>query len=353
MKKSLHDEVSDYYGKTLQTSSDLKTNACCTVEVYPNHIKSILSQIHDEVLAKYYGCGLVIPEVLEGLNVIDLGSGAGRDVYLLSKLVGEKGSVVGIDMTDEQLAVANKHLEYHREKFGFQESNTSFLKARLEEMDQLDLKRNFYDLIISNCVINLCQDKEKVLQTSYDLLNEGGEIYFSDVYCNRRIPQELVNDPVLYGECLSGALYWNDFENLAKKIGFTDPRVVDVTPITIDDPKIIKTLEGFEFYSITYRLFKLDSLEPHCEDFGQAVTYKGSIDHKPKSFKLDDHHIFPTGKIVPVCGNSFNMLKETRHADHFEFHGNFDTHYGIFEGCGTNAPYTNGTNNSSEGESCC
>lgn len=87
--------VQNYYGKELRNSTDLKTNACCTTFEYPKKIKKILSEIHDEVMAKYYGCGLTIPTTLNGLKVLDLGSGSGRDCYLISKLVGESGHVLG------------------------------------------------------------------------------------------------------------------------------------------------------------------------------------------------------------------------------------------------------------------
>jgi len=335
----MHDQVQQYYGKTLQGSDGLQTNACCTDDGMPEFLKPVLSNIHDEVMMRYYGCGLVCPEQLAGMRILDLGSGSGRDCYALAQLVGEQGSVVGVDMTDEQLEVANRHIEYHREKFGFSQANTSFKKGYIEKLDQLGLENNSFDIIVSNCVINLSPDKEAVLKQAYDLLKPGGEIYFSDVYAERRIPAELVDDPVLYGECLSGALYWNDFHNLAKKAGFTDPRLVSDRPITIDNPKIIDRIGHINFFSATYRLFKLPDLESHCEDYGQAVIYKGTIEHKPRTFTLDKHHTIEKGKVFPVCGNTWKMLHDTRFKEHFEFIGNFDTHYGIFDGCGTSLPF--------------
>merc|ERR1719223_525611 len=119
-----HSSVSEYYGQTLSKSDDLKTNACLTAGAPPDHIKKCLSNIHDSVISKYYGCGLCLPDVLEGASVLDLGCGAGRDVYIASQLVGEKGSVIGVDMTDEQLQVANEHLDFHAKEFGF--SNVRF-----------------------------------------------------------------------------------------------------------------------------------------------------------------------------------------------------------------------------------
>ncbi len=103
---NIHQSVKDYYGKTLQSSADLKTDACCTVETTPDHLRPFYRDIHPEVAARYYGCGLVAPLALKGARVLDLGSGSGQDVYILSRLVGETGSVVGVDFTPEQLAVA-------------------------------------------------------------------------------------------------------------------------------------------------------------------------------------------------------------------------------------------------------
>lgn len=340
-------EVQEYYGSTLSTSDDLKTNACCTADAPPTYIRDCIGNIHPEVLAKYYGCGLCLPQYdMEGATVLDLGCGAGRDVYIASQLVGKNGKVIGIDMTKEQLDVAKKTQDYHREKFGF--DNVQFIEGKLEQLDDIEeLKPNSVDVIISNCVINLCPDKERVLKSCYDLLKPGGEMYFSDVYSNRRISKSLQNDKVLWGECLSGALYWNDFQNLARKVGFIDPRLVEDSPITINNKNVQRTIDeagyqSLDFYSATYRLWKLSEeyLEPHCEDYGQAVVYKGTLPRYQSGWLLDKHHYFETGRIVKVCGNTYNMLKETKFLkDHFDFVGNFDTHYGIFDGCGTSLPY--------------
>lgn len=343
-------EVKDYYGKELTSSEDLKTNACCTLEAPPKYIQDALSNIHDEVMAKYYGCGLAIPSKLEGLRVLDLGSGSGRDCYILSQLVGETGEVVGVDMTDEQLAVANKHIDYHVEQFGYKKSNVKFLKGNMEKLEELNLEPASFDLIISNCVINLATDKEKVLGDAYALLKPGGEMYFSDVYSDRRISEELQADPVLWGECLSGALYWNDFLRISKKVGFTDPRSVKNNVITIENDEVKEKCGDIQFFSVTYRLFKIDGLEDECEDYGQAVMYKGGIANNEHSLDLDGGHHFEKGKIESVCGNSYKMLFDTRYKENFEFYGTWDTHYGVFEGCGGSMPFS--TEDGEEGCGC-
>lgn len=158
--------------------------------------------------------GLLDPR--PGETLLDLGRGSGRDVYLLSRLVGEGGEVVGVDMTAEQLGIAERHRDYHRERFGYKRSNVRFLEGRIEHLDALGLEPGGFDLIVSNCVINLSPDKSAVLAQAFSLLKPGGELYFSDVYADRRVPAELAADPILYGECLAGALYWNDFLHLAR-----------------------------------------------------------------------------------------------------------------------------------------
>ena len=122
-----------------------------------------MSSIHDEVIAKYYGCGLTIPTLLNGMHVLDLGSGSGRDCFVLSKLVGETGRVLGVDMTEEQvcnsfrifsiksllqISVATKHIEYHTKAFGYATSNVEFKKGYIEELSKLGIQSNSFDIIV-------------------------------------------------------------------------------------------------------------------------------------------------------------------------------------------------------------
>jgi SAM-dependent methyltransferase len=348
-----HEKVSEYYGQTLQTSDDLKTNACTTSEMPPPYIRQAIGNCHDEVVMKYYGCGITIPECLEGLRVLDLGCGAGRDVYVLSALVGESGSVVGVDMTQEQLDVARKHVQWHTDKYGYKQPNVEFKHGYIEKLYDCQLEDNSFDLIVSNCVINLCQDKEAVLREAYRVLKPGGELYFCDVYSSRRPSPEIMKDPVLHGECLSGAMYWNDFIRLSQKCGFIDPRLVKDARIEMKSEKLEAKLSHIQFYSATYRLWKLPNLEPDCEDYGQAVMYKGTVPHCPEIFVLDGHHKIERGRVFPVCGNTYSMLKDTRFAAHFDFIGDQSTHYGIFENCGRPIPFESAAAGGGNVASCC
>jgi ubiquinone/menaquinone biosynthesis C-methylase UbiE len=256
-KTDKHEEVSEYYGSTLEKSDDLKTNACCTVKCYPEPIRKALELIHDEVLEKYYGCGLTIPDgSLEGNRVLDLGSGSGRDCYLVSYLAGEEGYVVGIDMTDEQLEVARRHIDYHAEQFGYTKPNVEFRKGLIEKLDEVGLENDSFDVAISNCVINLCPDKPAALREIFRVLKPGGQFYFSDVYSDEPVPEHLVKDPELYGECLSGALVEKDFIDMAIETGFHVPEEIERAEITIDNEDVQKKVAGLKFDSITFRVKK-------------------------------------------------------------------------------------------------
>jgi len=343
----------DYYGQVLGGSADLKTDACCTMEAPPAAIMTALMNVHDNVRARYYGCGLPVPQMIEGAAILDLGSGSGQDAYILSQLVGENGSVIGVDTTPEQLAVANEHLDWHRDKFGYAQSNVQFVEGDIERLDMIGLPEGHFDVIVSNCVINLVADKAAVFAAAHQLLKQGGELYFSDIYAERRVPADLRDDPVLHGECLSGALYWGDFLQLVKEAGFADPRLVTSRPLGIGDLAISAKLDGIAFHSATYRLFKLDGLEPECEDYGQAVRYKGTVPGAERIFELDAHHAIEAGRMFAVCGNSWKMIADTRFAEHFDLFGDFSHHYGVFPGCGTDSPFAGAAADGAANEAGC
>jgi len=326
-----HQEVQTYYGETLESSADLKTSACCTSAAPPGYLREIIAAIHPEVNNRYYGCGLVLPEALAGLKVLDLGCGAGRDVYLLSKLVGANGQVAGVDMTPAQLKVAEQYRDYHAAAFGYDESNVQFLEGNIERLDDLPLEDASFDLIISNCVINLAVDKAAVLRSVKRLLKPGGEMYFSDIYADRRIPADLTRDPVLYGECLSGALYWKDFLQLATASGLAAPRLVESEPLDMGDPEVQAKIGEIRFCSATFRLFRLAEQEPGAEDYGQEAVYRGTLPESPEVFQLDQDYVFCRGERTPVSGNTFRLIGQTRFRGHFQLFGDFSCHIGEYD----------------------
>ena len=327
-----HLSVQEYYGKVLQSSADLKTSACCLAESLAPHVLAALARVHAEVKDRFYGCGSPIPPALTGATVLDLGCGSGRDCYVLSQLVGERGRVIGLDMTDEQLAVARRHEAHHAQVYGYAAPNTRFVQGYIEDLGAAGIADNSVDLVISNCVVNLSPDKPRVLREIFRVLKPGGELYFSDVFADRRVPAALAADPVLLGECLGGALYVEDFRRAIAQAGCRDARAVSSSTLTLSNPEIERKIGFINFRSITIRAFKLD-LEDRCEDFGQVAYYKGTLPEFPHRFPLDDHHLFQAGAPMLVCGNTADMLTQTRYAPHFTVTGDKRVHRGLFD-CG-------------------
>ncbi|MGE4107343.1 MAG: methyltransferase domain-containing protein [Bacteriovoracia bacterium] len=324
------EQVKEYYGKILKTNQDLKTNACCLSESIPAYQREILSQIPAEVLEKFYGCGSPIPLALKGKIILDLGCGSGRDVFLLSALAGSQSRLIGIDMTDEQLAVAKRALPAHLDRFRFPKEAVEFKKGFIENLRDVGIEDNSIDIIVSNCVINLSPDKASVFREIFRVLKPGGELYFSDVFASRRLPETLSQDPVLLGECLGGALYFEDFRRLLLNLGIRDYRIVSSSKIKVSDPTTEAKLGATEFYSNTIRAFKLD-LEDRCEDYGQAAIYKGGIPHSEEIFILDDHHTFERNRPMLVCSNTADMLSKSRYGEYFSILGDQSKHFGLFD----------------------
>ena len=175
--EKLIENIQEYYGTVLRSNRDLQTNACCcSAESMPEQYKAILREIHDEIIEKFYGCGSPIPPALEGCRVLDLGCGTGRDVYLASRLVGSKGHVIGVDMTDGQLEVARRHLDDQMRRFGFEDPNVSFKKGYIEDLAVLGIDDDSIDVVISNCVLNLSPDKSRAFSEILRVLRPGGEL---------------------------------------------------------------------------------------------------------------------------------------------------------------------------------
>ncbi|WP_236637235.1 methyltransferase domain-containing protein [Photorhabdus australis] len=330
VKQRLED-IQHYYGKTLSSREDLAINVCTVDNSTSDKIKEVLKFIHPDVQNRFYGCGTPFPPLLEGTTVLDLGCGSGRDCFILSHLVGTEGKVIGIDATAEQIEFAQRFVDYHRQTFNYSSTNVHFQQGYIESLEQLNLPPESIDVIVSNCVINLSVSKASVLAGMARLLKSGGEIYFSDIFLDRRLDQSLKNDQQIVCECIGDALYFEDFIRLAKTAGFNDVRIINSCLKSINNKEIEAKLGGAKLYSMTLRLFKLD-LEDRCEDYGQVVIYKGNLPDAPDQFVLDREHIFETGRAVPICRNTADMITKSRYHTLFELIGDGKKHYGLFKG---------------------
>lgn len=337
-----HEEIKKYYSNvTVKEQGEMATHTCaCGPECMPAYIRKILADIPEEITTRFYGCGSPLPAALEGCTVLDLGCGTGRDVYLASKLVGPTGKVIGIDMNADQLAVAEAHHAEMAEKWGY--DNVEFKQGYIEALDELGIEDGSVDVVISNCVINLSPDKKAVFDEIWRVLAYGGELCFSDIFADRRIPQEVSSSPLLVGECLGGAMYIEDFRRLMRRCGWEDFRYVKSRAATIDNDEVEALIGNIQFSKRTVRAFKLpDIQEDICEEYGQTAIYNGGIEGSENYFDLDDHHRFFKGLRLDVCGNTCSYVQNTRFGKYFTVYGDRSIHFGPFEGCG-NAPAVGG-----------
>jgi arsenite methyltransferase len=219
----------------------------------------------------------------------------------------------------------------------------------MEDLSAANVADASVDVVISNCVINLAPDKRRVFEEIIRVLKPGGEIYFSDVFVDRRLPTSLRDDPVLLGECLAGAMYVEDFRRLLRDLGIPDFRIVARHPIAIQDDNVVAKLGAARFESLTVRAFKIAELEDQCEDYGQVARYLGTIPGSPHRFALDDHHVFEASRPMLVCGNTAAMVSRTRLAKHFDVQGDTSAHFGLFD-C---SPTAASGSTASSGSDCC
>lgn len=278
------EDVRKYYGKVLTSHRDLRTGACCAPGDLSPPMQDLVAQLHPEVTERFFGCGTPLPSAVRGATVLDLGCGAGRDAYLISKLVGESGRVIGVDMTDEQLAVARSHRDWHRKRFGHARSNVEFHLGFIEDLATAGIEDESVDVVVSNCVVNLSPHKRQVLSEVFRVLRPGGEFLFSDVFADRRIPESLRDDPILLGECLAGAFYREDLRRLMAELGCADIREVSAHPVELLDPGIEEKVGMVRFHSRTFRAFKLalTRLAPHFEVDGDESVHYGLFSSVPE-----------------------------------------------------------------------
>jgi SAM-dependent methyltransferase len=233
--------VQEHYGERARQAS-----SCCGA---PDHRDQLylVDDVADlpETVASY-GCGnpTAIAGLKEGETVLDLGSGPGLDCFLAAKAVGASGHVIGLDMTQDMLDLANQN----RDKLGA--ANVEFRKG---EMESMPIDDGTVNVIISNCVINLSPDKDAVFRESVRVLAPGGRLHVSDVVLSRELSEAERDDLALWAGCASGALLESDYLARLKASGFADARVDSRAKIG-EKP----------WYSATISAFKSETAEPCC-----------------------------------------------------------------------------------------
>jgi arsenite methyltransferase len=316
-----------YYEKVL-CACEIVDCGCQTEYLHPG-MEKILELIDPEVLSAPFGSASPLPPDLEGCVVLDIGCGSGQSAFAASRLVGAKGRVIGLDMRDKLLAVANKHLAGQMKKFRFKKPNVEFLKGFPEDLKSLGIKDASVDVVIANEIINLSPDKKSLFAEIFRVLKPGGELCFTTILADRRLPAELAEDQALALAGIAGAMYCEDFRRLLRDLGCNDYRNYLKQQLTISDPETGDKVGLASFTHRIVRTFKLD-LEDICEDYGQVAVYKGTMPGLPHAFPLDDHHLFITDKPMLVCGNSGAMVEDTRFGKHFSVTGDKKVHYGSF-----------------------
>jgi SAM-dependent methyltransferase len=330
----VRDDVQDRYAAG---ANAVEAALCCPIDYDPQYLKII----PQDVLDRDYGCGDPSRYVREGDVVLDLGSGGGKICFIASQIVGPKGRVIGVDMTDDMLALARENAPVIAERVGY--ANVEFKRGHIEDLklnldalndwlaknpvssaadmeamerEILRLKSemtlipdNSVDVIVSNCVLNLVSDskKKQLFAEMFRVLKVGGRVAVSDIISDEDSPEALKNDARLWSGCISGALTEMGFVAALEDAGFHG--------ITVDkfEAEPWQIVEGIEYRSATYLAYK--GKQGECLEKNQAVIYKG-----PFSFvKDDDGHVFTRGERSAVCEKTFKLMQREPYADMFYF----------------------------------
>ena len=253
MSVSVKEVVKEKYGQAArrvaagEASSGCGASACCgsdadpiTKDLYDDSQKNLLP---DTAVKASLGCGnpTALAELKPGETVLDLGSGGGIDVLLSARRVGPMGKAYGLDMTDDMLALARDN----QKKAGV--ANVEFLKG---EIENIPLPDNSVDVVISNCVINLSADKDRVLREAFRVLKPGGRFAVSDVIVRGEVPDEIRESMLLWVGCIAGAL--KDYDYVAKlaKAGFDSIDIEPTRVYNIEDARAFLSTEGVDVDAI-------------------------------------------------------------------------------------------------------
>src|SRR4051812_17156872 len=232
-----------------QSSCGCGTSAACGVDPITSNLygDDQTSQLPAEALFASLGCGnpTALAELKQGETVLDLGSGGGIDVLLSARRVGPTGKAYGLDMTDEMLALA----EENKQKSGL--TNVQFLRGQIES---IPLHDNSVDVIISNCVINLSGDKDRVLKEAFRVLKPGGRFAVSDVVVRGEVPAVIRKNLELWVGCVAGAL--TDYDYVAKlaRAGFDAINIEPTRVYNVDDAKSFLASEGIDAETIAHEV---------------------------------------------------------------------------------------------------
>ena len=299
---------------------------CCPTE-YEGNYTEILPE---EIIAKDYGCGDPTRYVNEGETVVDLGSGAGKNCYILAQKVGKSGKIIGVDFNDEMLSLARKYQSEMADKLGY--GNTEFIKGKIQDLKlpldklqtwlqtnpvtsvdkigeyeaQCDRLRqqepliadNSIDVVISNCVLNLVrpQDKQQLFGEIFRVLKRGGRAVISDIVCDEDPTAKIMNDPDLWSGCIAGAFREDNFLKMFEDAGFYGVEILK------REESPWQVIDGVEFRSMTVRAYK--GKEGICLERKQSVVYKGPW----KQVVDDDGHVFCRGERMAVCDKTYKIM---------------------------------------------
>ncbi len=250
-----------YHDAALHDKEDI-LNPACYEEQYLSHIPAHLR-------FRGYGCGSPIldAKLRESESMLDLGSGRGIECFIASKLVGKNGRVVGVDMLDSMLKIARSGAEEVAQRLGY--NNLTFVKGYLEALPEVDER---FDVITSNCVLNLSSHKRKLFAEIFRVLKKGGRLVVSDVICDEEASATIRNDAKLSGECIGGALTQTHLLGLLRESGFEN--------IQLLKRFFYREVQGHTFYSLTFEAYKPNvqkQIEVIYKGVGESLTLDNGV----------------------------------------------------------------------------
>jgi radical SAM protein with 4Fe4S-binding SPASM domain len=286
--------VREFYGAAADTP---QAELCCPVQPDP----ADLAHIPPAVVERFYGCGSPVGAagIKLGETTLDLGSGAGIDVFIAAKNVGPTGKAIGVDMTPQMLAVARDAQKQVASALGY-----DVVEFREGFLEQIPADSASINLVTSNCVINLSPDKPRVFAEMWRVLKNHGRIVVADIVADREVPPRHRKDPRLWGECISGALTEEEFLAALERAGFYGLQVLKKS--------FWKEVEGFEFSSVTVRGYKFEKTAG-CVYAGQFATYIGPF----KGVSDEEGHWFPRNAAIQVCTDTAAKLSHAPYAGLF------------------------------------